>query len=148
MKSWWQTPILLGCLWKMFNWKQRLTFRFRNFWVSRLLVSKKKFWFRKIGYRKKSLGFGFREFGFGKNFAFGILGLKKKSRFWFRKIWSWKKSPGFSIREFGLGKKFRNIWSRKNSRFWFWKTWSGKRKNQSNKKESRPSKPPSLLFEI
>ena len=79
---------------------------------------------------------------------------KKKSRYRFRKIWSRKKSLGlgFGFGEFGLGKKsrfrFRKILSRKKSWFWFWKTWSRKRKNQSNKKESRPSKQSKSLFEF
>ena len=67
---------------------------------------------------------------------------EKKSRFRFRKNLVSEKSLGFGIGEFGLGKKFRfrKNWSRKKFPFWFWKTWSRKRKNQSNKKESRPSK--------
>ena len=56
-----------------------------------------------------------------------------------------KKSLGFGSGDFGLGKKVlvsvsENLVSEKKSRFWFWKIWSQKRKNQSNKKESRPSK--------
>ena len=57
--------------------EQRLTFRFRNFSVSRLF---RRLRFRRIWYRKESLGFGFERFG-----------LKKKSQFRFRKIWSRKK---------------------------------------------------------
>ena len=75
--------------------------------------------------------------------------LERKSRFRFRKIWSRKKvsvsvlenlvsEKSFGFRKFGL----------KKSRFWFWKTWSRKRKNQSNKKESRPSKQSKSLFEF
>ena len=41
------------------------------------LISKKKFRFRRIWSWKKSIGFGFGEFG-----------LEKKYRFWFWKIWS------------------------------------------------------------
>ena len=59
--------------------------------VSENLVSEKKsrYQFRKIWYRKKSLGIGFGKFGIGK---------KSRYRFW--KIWYRKKSLGI-----GFGKK-------------------------------------------
>ena len=81
---------------------QRLTFRFRNFSVLRLLpifLGQNPFWriwpqfrFRKIWSRKKSLGFGLGEFGLRKkvsvsvsenlvsekSFGFGKFGLEKK----------------------------------------------------------------------
>ena len=79
---------------------QRLTFRFRNFSVSRLLPI---FWgfrfqFRRIWSQKKSLGFG--KFGLGK-----------KSRFRFRKTVSVSvlenlvSEKSFSFGKFGLEKK-------------------------------------------
>ena len=75
------------------NQGQRLTFQFRNFSVSKLLPNLWGFSFRKIWFRKKSLGFrlkknlvlekslGFRKFGFGK----------KSLGFSSEKIWSRKK---------------------------------------------------------
>ena len=98
---------------KRLGHQQRLTFRFRNFSVSKLLpniwgfrfrfrkISFRKISFRKkvsvsvskkIWSRKKSLGFGFGKFGFGK-----------KSRFRFRKNLVSEKSLGFG--KFGLGKE-------------------------------------------
>ena len=79
------------CQWKR---HQRLTFRFRNFSVSKLLPNLWgfRFRFRKIWFRKKSLGFGFKRFGLGKNFRF-------------RKIWSRKKSLSLGFGKFGLGKE-------------------------------------------
>ena len=68
----------LTCLWKS---KQRLTFRFRNFSVSKLLPNLWgfRFRFRKIWFRKK------------------------KSRFRFRKIWYRKKSIGIAFgQNFGI----------------------------------------------
>ena len=97
--------------------RQRLTFRFRNFSVSKLLPI---FWgfrfrFRKIWYRKKSFSFGFGKFGIGKKVSVSEkFGLGKKSPF--RKIWYWKKSIGFG-----------EIWYRKKSQFRFPKTWYWKK---------------------
>ena len=71
---------------------QRLTFRFRNFSVSRLSPIFKGF--RRIWFWTKSLGFGFGKFGIGK-----------KSRYRFRKIWYRKKSLGIGFGKFGIGKK-------------------------------------------
>ena len=65
--------------------RQRLTFRFRDFCQFR-------FRFRRIWSRKKSLGFGFGEFGLGKKFQL-------------RKIWSRKKRLGFGFGKLGLGKE-------------------------------------------
>ena len=107
--------------------QQRLTFQFQNFSVSRLLPI---FWvfqfrFQKIWSRKKSPSFGFGKFGLDKKVSFS----GKKSWFRFLRIWSWKK---VSVSE--------NLVLDKKSRFWFWKTWSRKRKNQNNKKGSKPKK--------
>ena len=69
------------------TYKQRLTFRFRNFC-------------------QIFEGFGF-SFGFGKKVSVSVskkFALGKKYRFWFRKIWFQKKSLGFG---------FEKIWSRK-----------------------------------
>ena len=53
---------------------QRLTFRFRNFSVSKLLPNLWGFQFRfqKIWYRKKSLGIGFGKFGIGKKVSVSV----------------------------------------------------------------------------
>merc|ERR1719270_3196450 len=64
--------------------------------VSENLVSEKKsrYRFRKIWYRKKSLGIGFRKFGIGKKVSVSVsenLVSEKKSRYRFRKIWYRKK---------------------------------------------------------
>ena len=85
---------------------QRLTFRFRNFLVSKLLPI---FWgyrfrFRKIWYRKKSLGIDFGKLGIGKKVSVSVsenLVSEKKSRYRFQKIWYRKKSLGI-----GFGKNF------------------------------------------
>ena len=105
--------------------EQRLTFRFRNFLVSRLLPIFLGFRFRKIWSRKKSLGFGYGKFG-----------LKKKSL-------------GFSFGEFGLGKKFRlrKIWSKKKSRFGFGKLDLGKEKIKITRKKLDQVNSANLLFE-
>ena len=79
------------------------------------------FWFRNFGFKTSAnlLRVSVSEnLVSEKSFGFGKFGLEKKSL-------------GFGCRKFGL---------RKKSRFWFWKIWSRKRKNQSNKKETRPSK--------
>ena len=101
--------------------------------VSENLVTGKKsqFGFRKIWSRKKSIGFGFGKFGFGKQVSvskkFGLgqksrfrniwfrkkvsvsvsenLVSEKKSRFRFRKIWSQNRSIGFGFKKIGLEKK-------------------------------------------
>ena len=86
---------------------QRLTFRFRNFSVSKLLPIFEGFGFGKFGLEKKvsvsvlkklvlekSMGFSFGKFGFRKKVSvLEKFGLGKKSRF--RKVWSRKKSFGF-----------------------------------------------------
>ena len=74
--------VLIITMISKFEWSwqyQRLTFRFRNFSVSRLLPNLWGFWFRfrKIWFRKKVSVSVSKKFGLGK---------KSRSRFW--KIWS------------------------------------------------------------
>ena len=74
-----------------YHWQQRLTFRLRNFSVSRLLPIFRglRFGFRRIWFRKKSLGFSFGKFSLEKKVSVSVLESlvsEKKSRFW--RIWS------------------------------------------------------------
>ena len=107
----------------MIYWRQRLTFRFRNFSVLKLLLISWGFWFqfRRIWSRKKVLVSVSEKFGLGKKSRFWFQKIwsrkkvsvsvsenfvsDKKYRFRFRKIWSWKKSFGFGFGKFGIGKK-------------------------------------------
>ena len=59
--------------------QQRLTFRFRNFSVSKLLPNLRGFRFRKIWFRKKSLRFGFEKIWSRKKVSVSV-SEKKKSK--------------------------------------------------------------------
>ena len=82
---------------------------------------------------EKNLGFGFGKFGFQKSPGFGLrkFGLGKKS--WLR-FWKIEYRKKFQFRKVRSPKKILDFGFR------FQKTWSQKRKNQNDKKETRPSK--------
>ena len=95
-------------------YKQRLTFRFRNFSVSKLLPIfwRFRFRYRKIWFRKKSLGFGFEKIWSRKKVSVSVsenLVSEKKSRFRFRKTLVSEKSLGFGFGKFGIVKKSLGI---------------------------------------
>ena len=106
---------------------QRLTFRFRNFSVSRLLPIFKGFGFGKFGPGKKTR---FRKIWSRKKGSVSVsenLVSEIKSQFQFLKIWYRKKvsvsvsenlvsEKSLSFGQFGRGRKvpFRKIWSQKS----------------------------------